>query len=247
MTSAGDRLTTAGEGDDAALVRATLQGDTAAYARLFDRHARAVRTTARGQVRDADAVDDAVQETFARALDRLEQLRDPTRFRPWLLSIARNAATDARRRLTRIDQEPLAETGEEDGIVVAAEDLGPEDLAAVRARAELVRGAVAGLSARDATALSMVLWLGFGPTDVAASLGIKAGAAKVLLHRARLRLRDALLVELLAAARSGDCTEVARLVEEDDEVAAARHVRSCAICGAAGRRLLDLPTGSDPS
>jgi len=231
----------ADQDSDGPLVAATLRGDAGAFAALFDRHARAVRTAARGQVRDPDAVDDVVQETFTRALDRLDQLRDPERFRPWLLSIARNAGTDARRRLTRTDQDPIAEEGEEHGVVLVDPHPAPDELAEIRARAELVRGCVAGLSPRDATALSMVLWLGFGPTEVAAALGLNVGAAKVLLHRARNRLRDALLVELQAAARSGQCVEVARLVDAGDDVAATRHVRTCDRCLASGRALLEVP------
>jgi DNA-directed RNA polymerase specialized sigma24 family protein len=52
---------------------------------------------------------------------------------------------------------------------------------------------MAQLSARDAAAISMVVHLGFGPNEVAAALDISYGNAKVVLHRARQRLRDALV------------------------------------------------------
>ena len=38
-----------------------------------------------------------MQEAFARALQRLDTLQQPDRFRSWLLSIARNVAIDLRR------------------------------------------------------------------------------------------------------------------------------------------------------
>jgi len=40
--------------------------------------------------------------------------------------------------------------------------------------------------------VSMVVHLGFGPDEVAAALGISRGNVKVVLHRARRRLRAAL-------------------------------------------------------
>lgn len=45
---------------------------------------------------EADAAD-ATQETFILALERLDQLRDPDRVRPWLYQIAHNAAARQRR------------------------------------------------------------------------------------------------------------------------------------------------------
>lgn len=228
------------------LVGATIEGDGSAYAELFDRHVRAVRTTVRGHLRHPDGVEDAVQEAFTRALHRIDTLRDRSRFRPWLLSIARNAATDVRRVETRIDHEQIDEAGGE-GLALVHPGEGPEVEVELRELAELVRGGVAGLSPRDATAISMVMWFGFGPQDVAGALGVTEGAAKVLLHRARRRLRDALIVEVAAANRRFGCAELASLVAADDPVAAARHVKKCSQCVEAGRRLLGFEaTGPEP-
>jgi len=43
-------------------------------------------------------VDDLVQDVFLLALRRLDTLRDPCAFGPWLAMIARNRATDYHRR-----------------------------------------------------------------------------------------------------------------------------------------------------
>src|SRR5205085_2461746 len=42
--------------------------------------------------------DDLTQETFVRALSRMTTLHDPSKLRPWLLEIARNACIDYTRR-----------------------------------------------------------------------------------------------------------------------------------------------------
>lgn len=213
-----------------------------AYATLFERHAKAVRTAVRGHIgSDPDAIEDAVQEAFARALSKLDALRDPSRFRPWLMQIARNAATDVRRANTKVEQEPIEEAGGE-GVVLVGDGSGPEDETELREMAQLVRGCVAGLTPRDATAISMVLWFGFGPTEVASALGITTGAAKVLLHRARRRLRDAVILEVAAAARSFACPRLASLVDAGDELGAARHLKDCQVCLEAGRSHVGLST-----
>ncbi len=60
---------------------------------------------------------------------------------------------------------------------------GPGSVAELAELAEQVKGCVAGLSTRDATAIVMVTQLGFTPEQVAGALGLTPGAAKVLLHR----------------------------------------------------------------
>ena len=99
----------------------------------------------------------------------------------------------------------------------------------MRELAQLVEGCVAGLSSRDATALSLVSHLGFSPSEVAAVLGVTDGTARVIVHRARHRLREALALELLVR-RPGGCDELERLRVDGTPLASARHVRSCPAC-----------------
>src|SRR5581483_6631095 len=87
---------------DAELVGRVRGGDVDAFSELYRLHAGAVLTAIRDNVRDPDGAADVVQETFTRALARLHTLREPDRFRPWLLSIARHAAVDQRRYNTRV-------------------------------------------------------------------------------------------------------------------------------------------------
>ncbi len=138
-----------------------------------------------------------MQDTFARALQHLDDLREPDRFRPWLLSIARHCrhrpAPGTRKRLTSLDEsrdELLASTGP-----------GPESVAEVRELADQVQGCVAGLSRRDAAAVTMVTQLGFTPcTGGRCARRVTQGAAKVIVHRARRRLRNALALQLMVQA-----------------------------------------------
>jgi RNA polymerase sigma factor (sigma-70 family) len=212
------------ERSDAELVAAVRSGDPHAFADLYREHVDSVRRVAYHLVGDADSTADAVQDTFARALQHLDDLREPDRFRPWLLAIARHAATDqlrARRRVTFLDEhhdETLAATGP-----------GPESVAEVRELADQVQGCVDGLSKRDAAAVTMVTQLGFTPAQVADALGVTPGAAKVIVHRARRRLRNALALQLMVKQPSLACDKFQALLEEDP-LGAAKHIETCEIC-----------------
>lgn len=211
---------------EADLVDSTLAGDTAAFASLYRNNVAAVTRVVRDGISDPEAAADLVQDVFVKALERLGNLRERDRFRPWLLSIARNTVVDryrsgGRSRTSSLDAEAAAEP-------VAG---GPtaDELAELADLARLVAGCVAGLSSRDATALSMVTHLGLGPVEVAVALGVSRDTAKVIVHRARRRLRDALSLELMVRRKGPGCPELDAL-GTDDVAGALRHVRSCPAC-----------------
>jgi len=216
---------------DADLVEAVRSGDRAAFDALYRRYLGGVGTVVRAQLRDPDQAAEVVQETFARALEALPRLTTPARFRPWLFAIARHTAVDARRVATRSGREVL-ETIDD----VAAPGPDVRELAEIAELAGLVRGAVAGLSRRDATAIGLVA-LGFGVPEVAGALGIRRGAAKVALLRARRRLKTRLLMDLAACHQTPACPELERL-RRNDPVAVGQHLEGCRACQEAVRSAL---------
>jgi RNA polymerase sigma factor (sigma-70 family) len=174
--------------DDAALaslVRAAQSGDDAAFSQLYVHLMPVVRRVVADNVHDRMESEDVAHEAFTRAYASIGRLREPDRFRPWLLSIARRAAIDHRRVRVRarsmLDEDPAGDSPHPDP--------GPDDLMVIREELAAMVDATQQLSARDATALAMVGHLGFSPAEVADVLGISPGAAKVVVHRARTRLR----------------------------------------------------------
>ena len=127
-----------------------------------------------------------VQDAFARAFGGLESLRDPTRFRPWLVAIARSAAIDERRRLGRRATESPLDATDDNGTLVAL-DPAPSDVVVQRDVASHVLDRASHLSARDAAVLALA-GRGLGPSEIAPVLGMTTNCAKVVLHRARRRL-----------------------------------------------------------
>jgi RNA polymerase sigma factor (sigma-70 family) len=196
-----------------------------AFSALYRAHVGAVRAAVRDNVHDPEGIADVVQDTFVRALERLPSLREPERFRPWLLSIARHVAIDARRVRQRSKTDDGADTAD-----IESTAPEPDELAELGELAALVNGCVGGLSPRDAAAIALVTRFGFSPNDVALAFEITPGAAKVVVHRARRRLRDALTLELNVRASAVPCATLAAYRAAGDLVEAGRHVRDCDEC-----------------
>jgi RNA polymerase sigma-70 factor (ECF subfamily) len=82
---------------DAALVVRAREGDRGAARGLFLRHRDGVCSLALRLLRHRADAEEAAQDAFARAFDRLEQLHEPGEFGRWLRSIAINECRRRRR------------------------------------------------------------------------------------------------------------------------------------------------------
>ena len=76
------------EPDDEVLVARCRAADRGAFRELYLRHARYVAAAVARWLGDDGDVDDIVQDTFVRAAERLDSLREPALLRPWLVTIA---------------------------------------------------------------------------------------------------------------------------------------------------------------
>lgn len=96
------RAVASGESDDgsareAELLRAGQAGDTAALEQLLTPYERPLYALCRGILGHADDAEDAVQETFLRALRALPTFRGDAAVRSWLYRIAVNICLDRKR------------------------------------------------------------------------------------------------------------------------------------------------------
>ena len=234
----GTRATSLGEPH---LVQLAQAGDRGAYGLLYAEYVGLVSHVVRAHVPEPQVVDDAVQEVFTRALERINDLRDADHFRPWLTSIARSVAIDHHRRARRARARGQRDAARADAEGVADERPTPHEMAELRELVELVRGCIRALRPRDAAALTLVAYLGFTPTEVGLALGISPTATKVAMHRSRKRLRTAILAQLLTRHRVvGGCPDLDVEGVLMGDLGALRHLSSCSSClGHAHRQLLD--------
>ncbi len=80
--------------DEAEIITRALSGNQQAYTELVERHRQAVFHVINRIVRNDDAANDLVQETFMKAFSSLASYRSEYRFSTWLYKIAANASID---------------------------------------------------------------------------------------------------------------------------------------------------------
>ena len=76
------------------LIEAAIEGDIESFGKLCQRYYPAMVAVGYSVLGDHQLAEDAAQESFARALTRLKNLRNKRKFVPWLAAICRNAAKD---------------------------------------------------------------------------------------------------------------------------------------------------------
>lgn len=134
---------------------------------------------------DAAVADDATAETFARAWTHHNRLRLPT-VKSYLLAIARNVVLHHFRRsrpITELEEEAPDPTPDAERSL-----LGRESLAAVRR-------ALAAVREEDRAAFLLRVEHELPYAEIASTLSISLSAAKVKVHRVRLKLSAALTQE----------------------------------------------------
>jgi len=196
---------------DQGLARARA-GDEDAFRTLLARYGPAMLRTARLFVRDEEVAEEIVQETWIAVLRGVERFEGRSSLRTWIFTILGNCA---RKRLKKEGRSvPLASLGgntdepsvpEErffptthprwagmwSTLVDAWDEVPDEELLGGEAREQL-RKAVADLPARYAAVFVLREVEGWSSQEVAALLEISAENQRVLLHRARTRIREAL-------------------------------------------------------
>ncbi|MBB4909744.1 RNA polymerase sigma factor [Actinophytocola algeriensis] len=217
------------ERTDTELVAGVLAGDREAFAAVYDRYANRLHDFCWSVLRDRDEAADAVQDTFVLAVERLVQLNDPERLRPWLYAIARSVAlrrVRVRGRVVLDEVEDMADT-----------DPGPHRAAEQQALADLVWSAAAGLSERDRALLDLHLRQGLDGAELGEAMGVSANHAYVLLTRLRDQVERSLGALLIARLGRRDCTELDTLLADWDgrfsplmRKRVARHVDACEVC-----------------
>lgn len=172
-------------GDDAALLSHWRGGDNAAGRRLFERHVASVAKVFRHKA--DDALHDLVQNTFLRLLQVQHELREPARFRAFLLGIAKN---ELMRHLERC----AGPRGRIDPLTVSIAELGTslgQRIDHSRERHRLL-AALQQLPLELQLTIEFFYWQGLSGRELALALEVPEGTVRSRLRLARARLRDAL-------------------------------------------------------
>jgi RNA polymerase sigma-70 factor (ECF subfamily) len=180
------------------LVRRLRSGDEEAFAKLVERYHPAMVRLARGYVRTQEVAEEVAQEAWLGLLRGLEGFQGRSSLRTWLFRIVVNRAISAgvheRQHLPVDDSELEDEAGRfsQDGWW-AIPPVHWADEAVERLTVPEVAARIRQLVDELPTGQRQVVTLqdveGLSGADVCTILGISDGNRRVLLHRARARIR----------------------------------------------------------
>ena len=178
-------------------IRDVLAGDRDAYRVLMDRHFCSVaRVAFRITGNEADA-EEAAQEAFLRAYNKLPSFRQDSAFSTWIMRITMNTAINLVERRKRdlsyhaptIADEPSTA---DHTVPVADRQAGPEISLLNREAVSLRQAAMAELTPMERTAFTLRHMEDVPMSEIAAALNITSNSAKQAVFRAVSKLRRSL-------------------------------------------------------
>ena len=194
--------------EDHALVERLRAGDEAAFAALVDRYHAPLRRLALTYVRSNAVAEEVVQETWVGVIRGIDRFEERSSLKTWLFRILVNRArTRAVREARQVPFSSLATDEDREGPAVDPAAFGPDGTWAsapprldvepeTRLLARELRGrltdAVETLPEQQRTVILLRDFAGLDGPEVADALGISEGNQRVILHRARTRVRDSL-------------------------------------------------------
>lgn len=193
--------------DDQELVARLQVSDGAAFATLIDRHAAALRRTARAFVSTRASAEEVVQDTWLAVFAGLRGFEGRSSIKTWIFRILINRAKTRGAREARTI--PVPELHEDAPIAEPADT--PKNLLLRKELAGALAGAMRALPERQRAVIVLRDALGWPGDEVCDALGVTETNQRILLHRARARLRAILEhyeddrdVELPQHHRAGD-------------------------------------------
>ena len=190
------------------LARRSQHGCRASFAELVNRYSVRLFHFLCHRMNNAQDVEDLVQETFIRAFEHISSYRSSYCFSTWLFTIARRLAATHLRSAKRAQPVPEARSAES----------GPLEAMVRREATQNIWTAARELSANQ----YQVLWLRYAEEmpikQVARVMGKSQVGVRVLLHRARAELGEAL-------AEAASAEPPARRTRPDGETVACVKVK----------------------
>jgi RNA polymerase sigma-70 factor, ECF subfamily len=193
---------------DAARLAALRAGDEHAFARLIDELSPRMLKLARVYVASHATAEDVVQEAWIVVLGSLERFEGRSTLATWILGIVVNTARARRRRDARA--RPFSELEPDTGPVLGPERFLPPDhdrwpghwaiapapwpehaLETAEAH-RVIRDTIAALPEAQRAVITLRDMVGCTPEETCNALGLTDTNHRVLLHRARTKVRAAL-------------------------------------------------------
>jgi len=170
---------------DSELLRAIRGGDEAAFHELVDRHGDRLYALAYSLLGSRTDAEDAVQETFLGAFQRVDSFEGRSTLKTWLVRILVNQAYKTRRSRRVRRTEPIdVQKADDDGQLQ-----NRSASIAVESRID-VQAMLDSLSAEHREVIVLRELEGFSYEEMAKALGVPVGTIESRLYRARQELKQ---------------------------------------------------------
>jgi RNA polymerase sigma-70 factor (ECF subfamily) len=176
------------------LVAAAKRSEAGAFGELCRPYIKRLLPTIQRITKDRQDAEDALQDSFLRALVHVREFDERSSFSTWLTRIAINSALMTLRKRRSSLEIPITDDGSQGSWSVIDDRLNPEECCAQRERDEILRRAVGNLRPGIRRALQLQQLQEHSTKDTASALHISVTAAKGRLFHARAELRKSALL-----------------------------------------------------
>jgi len=176
--------------NEAKLLKKCLEGDATAFEVIVAEYQELICAITYSGVADIHRSEDLAHQTFVNAWTKLSQLKDLSKFRPWLCTIARNHVKSFIREAKRDILQKAKPMEHVNG--TAATGSGPLESVTKKEHIELVDAAIRQMPEKYREPLVLFYRQGQSVKQVARSLDLSQGAVKQRLWRGREMMKDQL-------------------------------------------------------
>lgn len=183
---------------DERIIRRVLAGHREDFTLLVERHFNVVQAVVFSRLGNQPDAEDAVQETFLKAFQSLDTLRDKRKFLPWLIAIAKNVSINLVTSSTRAHSTRTLELTMQGDTQHRAER---------KELHELLHHRLTGLDENSKEILMLYYFAGKSTREISRVLGISTSAVKKRLQRAREALGKSLASAIGSTYADLRCTK----------------------------------------
>ncbi len=172
------------------LLQAAMDGNAAAFEQVVKKYQSLVCAITFSGTGRVDVSEELAQETFLSAWKNLRQLTDPSGFRPWLCTIARNMLNNYYRKKKTVPLDPA------DIADLSDQTPSPADNLISQEEHIMLEQALMQIPAEYREPLVMYYRQEKSTREVAIGLGLNESTVRTRLHRARQMLREEIAARL---------------------------------------------------
>ena len=174
--------------NDNEIISRVLSGDHQAYTGLVSRYQSYVFTLTLRMVKSREDAEEVAQDVFIKAYKYLAEFRGASKFTTWLYTIVNNTCISFIRKkkleIHSLDNEKVFEIADNQDSGMRANTIEQ------KSKIGMVNNAISLLNPDDSYIITLFYKAEQSLEETARILGVEVNTAKVMLHRARTRLKE---------------------------------------------------------